>query len=73
MAKKKTEPPKERLFTIDEMAKILEIEKRQLVEWVQFRRIPHVKIDGKYVRFKMSDIAKWIRDKNRPHEKANIS
>jgi excisionase family DNA binding protein len=73
MAKKKKAEPKERLFTMDEMAKILEIEKRQLVEWVQYRRIPYVKVEGRMIRFRISDIAKWIRDKNRHREKANIS
>ncbi|MFA6448544.1 MAG: helix-turn-helix domain-containing protein [bacterium] len=73
MAKKKKEPPRERLFTTDEMAKILQVEKRVLVEWVQYRRIPHVIIDGRNVRFKLSDIAKWVRDKNRTSDRAHIS
>ncbi len=73
MAKKIKEPPKERLFTIEEMAKVLQIDKRTLVEWVQFRRIPYVKVDGQYVRFRLSDIAKWVREKNRPQHKVNLT
>ncbi len=73
MAKKIKEPPKERLFTVEEMAKVLQVDKRTLVEWVQFRRIPYVKVDGRFVRFRLSDIAKWVREKNRPQHKANLT
>jgi excisionase family DNA binding protein len=73
MAKKKKLPPKERLFTMEEMANILQVEKRMLVEWVQYRRIPYVMVDGSLIRFRMSDIAKWVKDKNRPIQKAHIS
>ncbi len=72
MAKKVVVPPKERLFTIDEMAKILQVEKRILVEWIQYRRIPYVMVDGRYVRFRISDIAKWVREKNKPAQKFQL-
>jgi len=29
-------------------------------------------VDNKLVRFKLSDIAKWVRDKNKPLQKYEI-
>ncbi|HOY61772.1 MAG: Helix-turn-helix domain protein [bacterium ADurb.Bin236] len=72
MARKKNEPPKERLYSIPEMSKMIQVDERTLVEWVQYRRIPHVRVDNKLVRFKLSDIAKWVRDKNKPLQKYEI-
>ncbi|HOC92832.1 MAG TPA: helix-turn-helix domain-containing protein [bacterium] len=72
MARKKNEPPKERLYSIPEMSKMIQVDERTLVEWVQYRRIPHVRVDEKLVRFKLSDIAKWVRDKNKPPQKYEI-
>ncbi|GEM_PF-1664888 len=72
MARKKNEPPKERLYSIPEMSKMIQVDERTLVEWVQYRRIPHVRVDNKLVRFKLSDIAKWVRDKNKPPQKYEI-
>ncbi len=72
MARKKNEPPRERLYSIPEMSKMIQVDERTLVEWVQYRRIPHVRVDNKLVRFKLSDIAKWVRDKNKPPQKYEI-
>ncbi|MEW5946831.1 MAG: hypothetical protein AB1742_11595 [bacterium] len=60
MAKKK-KPGKERLYTIQEMAVLMQTEPRELVEWVQYRKIPYVLVDKEYVRFRLSDIASWVR------------
>ena len=63
--KKQVEKPhREKLYTIDEMASMLKVEKRTLVEWVQHRRIPYVRVDEKLIRFRVSDIVQWVK-KNR--------
>jgi excisionase family DNA binding protein len=63
MARNK-ESQKERLYTFEEMSKILQVDTRTLMEWVQYHKIPHVRINNDYVRFRMSDIAKWVQKKN---------
>jgi excisionase family DNA binding protein len=73
MAKKKTEPQKEKLYTVDEMCKLLQIDRRNLVEWVQYRRIPYVLVNGESVRFKLSDIATWVKHKNKPRDSFHLS
>ncbi len=66
--KRKKEPPKEKLYTFDEMRTILQVDRRRLMEWVQYRKIPHVRIKGQ-VRFKMSEIAQWMMEKKKPPQK----
>jgi len=62
VARKAVEKPqREKLYTIEEMAALLQVEKRTLVEWVQYRRIPYVKVDGTMVRFRVSDIVQWVK------------
>lgn len=73
MPRKKKAPPKERLYTIDEMCTLLQVERRTLVEWVQFHRIPFIKVDGRIIRFKLSDIARWVKDKNKEKEKFSLT
>lgn len=62
---KTKEPPKEKLYTIDEMAALLEVEKRTLVEWVQYRRIPYIVVNNELVRFRISDIVEWVKSKKK--------
>ncbi|HOO56870.1 MAG TPA: helix-turn-helix domain-containing protein [bacterium] len=64
---------KEKLYNIDDMAKLLNVDKRILVEWVQYRRIPYVLVNGELIRFRLSEIAKWVKHKNKPEEKFHLS
>lgn len=74
MFKKKSEEEKhEKLFTIDEMAALLDVEKRQLVEWVQYRRIPYVKVNNTQVRFRVSDIAEWVKESHKKLNRPKVS
>lgn len=66
--KRKKEPPKEKLYTFDEVCTILQVDRRKLMEWVQYRKIPHIRINGQ-VRFKMSEIARWMMEKQKPRKK----
>ncbi|HOX27800.1 MAG TPA: helix-turn-helix domain-containing protein [bacterium] len=67
--KKSPKPERERLFTIDEMSVLLQVDRRKLVEWIQHRRIPFVVVNRDHIRFKMSDIAEWIGTRNKPKGK----
>ena len=40
LRRREKEKKREKLYTIDEMAALLEVDRRKLVEWVQYRRIP---------------------------------
>jgi excisionase family DNA binding protein len=57
------EEEKERLFTVDEMCKLLQVDKRTMCDWIQYRKIPYVRLDKKFIRFRMSDIVKWVQRK----------
>lgn len=61
MAKRKRKEKSEQLLTIKEMAALLKVSEKTIVEWVQYRRIPYVRVDGEYIRFRLSDIAEWIK------------
>ena len=74
MAKKeRDQQKKERLYTFDEMAKMLQVDRRTLIEWVQYHKIPHVRINNDYVRFRMSDIAAWVQKRNTPQQKEKFN
>jgi excisionase family DNA binding protein len=60
MQKIQEKPEKEKLITIKEMAVLMKVDERTLIEWVQHRRIPYVLVDKKFIRFRLSDIADWI-------------
>lgn len=62
---KHKEEPKEKLYTIDEMAALLDVEKRTLVEWVQYRQIPYIVVNGELVRFRVSEIVEWVKSKKK--------
>lgn len=64
--RKKQQQKKEKLYTVDEMAALLKVDRRHIVEWVQYRRIPFVLLDGKSVRFRISDIVKWVETRAEP-------
>ncbi len=64
-----TEPPsqpqeKEKLYTVDEVCKMLNVDRRTMVDWVQHHRIPYIRVDKEKVRFRMSDLALWLKKQN---------
>lgn len=65
---KKEEKP-ERLFSLEEISKILEIDKAEINRLVQFHKIPFHRIDNKYVRFKMSELVVWVKKHHQPKDK----
>ncbi len=66
-------PQREKLYTIEEMAALLNVDKRKLVEWVQHRRIPYVKVNRELIRFRISEIVEWVKNrKTAEHKKFEI-
>lgn len=63
------EEEKERLFTVEEMCTLMKVDRRTLTDWVQYRKIPFVRLDGKYIRFRLSDISGWIGKQQRSHKR----
>jgi excisionase family DNA binding protein len=52
----------ERLLAIDEVAQMLGVTKSTIYSWRQQEKIPHVKLGTRCLRFRESDILKWIAD-----------
>jgi len=63
---RKKEQKHEKLYTLDEMAALLQVDRRKIVEWVQYRRIPYVLLNGEKIRFRMTDIAEWVENRAQP-------
>ena len=57
---------RDRLLDVNEAAEMLAIERSTLYQWAYERRIPVVKLFGRALRFRLSDIEKLIADSVRP-------
>jgi len=56
----------DRLLKPREVAEILGVALSTVYQWAYERRIPHVKLRGRALRFRLSAIEKTIRDDERP-------
>jgi excisionase family DNA binding protein len=54
----------EKLLTIEQVAEALQVKKSTIYSLVCRKRIPHVKLTGKILRFKLSELQKWIESAN---------
>jgi excisionase family DNA binding protein len=52
-----------RLLTYTEAAKLLSIRKGTLYAWVHERRIPHLRLSKRLVRFDEATLRKWLADR----------
>lgn len=52
----------DKLLTPSEVAEYLGVQTSTIYQWTHQGFIPHVKI-GKFIRFKESDVLKWIEDR----------
>lgn len=50
----------ERLLTIDDIAEKLQVKKSTIYALVHRNRIPHIKLTGKLLRFRETEIQEWI-------------
>ncbi len=58
----------DKLLTVKDVCKIFNIERATLYSWISKKRIPVVKISGRMVRFKMSEIERWLSQKSQNEE-----
>ena len=54
----------QKLLTPQEMADCLGVEKSTIYQWTHQGFIPHIKL-GKLVRFRESDVMKWLDSRSR--------
>jgi excisionase family DNA binding protein len=52
--------PEKRFIGIDECSKYLDMKKNTLYQWVNQRRIPHLKFGGR-VKFDLQELEGWIK------------
>jgi excisionase family DNA binding protein len=55
----KGEDGMERLLTIKDVCKLLQVSQSLVYKWIHFGFIPHIKL-GALVRFRESDLVKWV-------------
>jgi excisionase family DNA binding protein len=53
--------PLEKLLTIDELARHLNVKKKSIYNWVSQKSIPYYKLGSRLLRFKLSEIEVWKR------------
>jgi len=54
----------DKLLTADQVAEILQVKKSTMYSLVCRKRIPHLKLTGKILRFKLSELQRWIESAN---------
>jgi len=52
----------DKLLTIDDLARILNVKKSTIYQWVHMRLIPYIKV-GRFVRFREKDIQRWLKSR----------
>lgn len=52
----------DRLLTCEEVAKLLSLKDLTVRRWTKEGKIPCVRIGGRAVRYRPSDLEKWIQD-----------
>lgn len=58
-----------KLMTPHEMADYLGVKVSTIYQWTHIGFIPHMKL-GRFVRFKESDVLKWLESKNNKGRKS---
>jgi excisionase family DNA binding protein len=56
---------REKLMTIDELAEMLSMTKKTIYQNVHFKRIPHISVNKKTLRFDPKAIDAWLKSKTR--------
>lgn len=52
----------DKLLTVDDVARILDVKKSTIYQWTHMRLIPYIKM-GRFVRFREKEIEKWLKAK----------
>lgn len=53
----------EKLLTILQVSELLSVKRSTLYRWTHQGLIPHIKLGGKFVRFRESDVLNWLEKK----------
>ena len=61
-----SKPDADRLLDVNDAAAMLAVKPTTLYQWAYQRRIPVVKLMGRALRFRLSEIQRLIRDGERP-------
>ena len=56
----------DRLLNVTEVAEMLAVKRSTIYAWAYERRIPTVKLRGRALRFRLSEIERIIREDTRP-------
>ena len=59
----------EKLLTLRDVCKILIVQPGTVYGWIHKKKIPIVKLSNRMVRFKATDIEKWLEDKSQKEER----
>ena len=51
----------ERLLTVQDISSLLGVKKSYVYHLTYQKKIPHIKINGHHLRFRQSDINKWLQ------------
>ncbi len=52
----------EKLLTVPQVCAFLQVKRGLIYKWVHYGFVPHIKL-GRSVRFKQSDLEKWVNEK----------
>ncbi len=55
-----------RLLTLEDVAALIGVAPKTIYNWVNSRRIPHVKPSRSLVRFRLPEILAWIEERSVP-------
>jgi excisionase family DNA binding protein len=55
-----TQPNPERLLTAQEVGEKLSVSRNTILDWHQSGTIPSFKLNGKAVRFRLSEVEAWL-------------
>ncbi len=66
MSRSSAPPAPERLLDVREAAALLSVKPATLYQWTYQRRIPVVKLMGRALRFRLSDLERIVREGCRP-------
>ena len=56
----------ESLLTVDDLVELLQVPKSRIYRWSHEGRLPIVRISSRCIRFRRSDIERWLRKKASP-------
>lgn len=59
------ERQQDRLLTVDEAAKVLQVSTYLVRQWARERAIPAIRLGGRYWRFRRSSLDAWIAEQER--------